>query len=203
MNEIRSPEQEAAEDIFFGQLVIIWARWFVIAAGVVLVIWSASDLARLTAGILLVVALMIMNFFLHGAYTLERPQNRGVVTVVSLLDLAIVTAIVLFFQGSGGFASPFFVFYYPLVVAFALVFPRRVAAGYIAATIVAYLLVSTFVGPSLASAGEVKTLILRAITLASVGGLATYYWRVQRDRRRAALGMVAHPATQKLSPASS
>ena len=33
MEGIRSPEQEAAEDVFFGQSVIIWARWFVILAG--------------------------------------------------------------------------------------------------------------------------------------------------------------------------
>ena len=25
--------QEAAEDIFFGQIAIIWARWFIILAG--------------------------------------------------------------------------------------------------------------------------------------------------------------------------
>ena len=30
-------QREQAEDIFFGQVVINWARWFVIAAGVVLV----------------------------------------------------------------------------------------------------------------------------------------------------------------------
>ena len=33
MTEMRSAAQEAAEDIFFGQIVIIWARWFVIITG--------------------------------------------------------------------------------------------------------------------------------------------------------------------------
>jgi hypothetical protein len=193
MRDLRTPQQEAAEDIFFGQLVIIWARWFVIATGVALVVWSASDLGSLTANILLVVALMIVNFFLHGAYALEKPQNRGVVTLVSLIDLAVVTLIVLFFQGTGGFASPFFVFYYPFVVAFALVFPWRVAAVYTIATIAAYTVVCT-VTFSIGSADDVKTLVMRAITLAGTGGLATYYWRIQRGRRRAAAGMTVASA---------
>ena len=207
MNDIRTPEQEAAEDIFFGQLVLIWARWAVIAVGIILVIWAANDLATLTINILLVVTLIAMNFFLHGAYAVERPQNRGVVTVVSLLDLAIVTLIVLFWPGRQGITSPFFVLYYPFVLAFSLVFPWRVAMVYTVATIVAYVLVCTFTGALGSDLGEhLKTLVMRAITLASTGGLATYYWRIQRDRRRAAYGYapaVKPAASQKLSPAQS
>lgn len=194
MKDVRTPEQEAAEDIFFGQLVIIWARWFVIGTGIALVVWAANDIGTLTASILLVVALMVMNFFLHGAYVVEKPQNRGVVTLVSLVDLAIVTLIVVFFQGTSGFGSPFFVFYYPLVLAFALVFPWRVAAVYTLATIAAYTLVCIFTG-SLEGMADVKTLVMRAITIASTGGLATYYWRIQRDRRRVAHGVAPAPAT--------
>lgn len=193
MKEVRTPEQEAAEDIFFGQLVIIWARWFVIGTGVALVVWAANDLGTLTASILLVVALMVMNFFLHGAYVVEKPQNRGVVSLVSLVDLAIVTLIVVFFQGKSGFGSPFFVFYYPLVLAFALVFPWRIAAVYTIATIAAYAAVCVFTG-TVDGMTDLKTLIMRAITLASTGALATYYWRIQRDRRREAFG-VAPAAT--------
>jgi hypothetical protein len=204
MQDIRTPEQEAAEDIFFGQLVIIWARWSVIAVGIMLVAWAGGDLGTLTLNIVLVVALMVMNFFLHGAYTLEKPQNRMIVTVVSLLDLAVVTLIVAFWPEKQGFASPFFVLYYPFVLAFALVFPRRVAAIYTLVAIAAYVAVSTFgIGLDL-SAEQLKTLLMRAITLAATGGLATYYWRIQRDRRRAALGFIPSHATApkpKLSPA--
>ena len=206
MQDIRTPEQEAAEDIFFGQLVIIWARWAVIAVGIMLVAWAASDLGTLTLNIVLVVALMVMNFFLHGAYTLEKPQNRGVVTVVSLLDLAVVTLIVAFWPGKQGFASPFFILYYPFILAFSLVFPRRVAALYTLAAIAAYVAVSTLAPGFDLSAEHVKTLLMRAITLAATGGLATYYWRIQRDRRRAVLGVSPTRATApktKLSPAQS
>ena len=32
MQGIKRIEQESAEDIFFGQVVIVWARWFLIHA---------------------------------------------------------------------------------------------------------------------------------------------------------------------------
>ena len=36
MSTVGTAEREAAEDVFFGQVVIIWARWFLIVAGAVL-----------------------------------------------------------------------------------------------------------------------------------------------------------------------
>ena len=45
MQAIRNAAQEAAEDIFFGQAVIIWARWFVIAAVTVMMLWSSAKRA--------------------------------------------------------------------------------------------------------------------------------------------------------------
>lgn len=55
MEETRSAAQEAAEDIFFGQLVIIVARWFLILAGTILVLWTAADAVQLGTAIIPVV----------------------------------------------------------------------------------------------------------------------------------------------------
>ena len=35
---------------------------------------------------------------------------------------------------------------------------------------------------------DVETLVARLITLGAMGGLGTYYWRIQRNRRRADMG---------------
>ena len=189
MQETRTPAQEAAEDLFFGHVVIIWARWFVILAGTILILWSATTTAEISFRILFVVALMAINFFLHGRYLMERPANRALLTVVSLIDVAIVTGIVWTWQGQGGIASPFFVFYYPVLLAFGLVFPPAVAAAYTVVALVAYVLAAFLADPSFVTdVGQLKALLLRLITLASVGGLATFYWRIQRGRRRAAYG---------------
>ena len=95
MNELRSTEQEAAEDIFFGQIVIIWARWFVIAGGAIVTLLQATEISELTSATAFVVGLMAINFFVHGRYIMELPANRNMLLALSLLDLTIITGIVI------------------------------------------------------------------------------------------------------------
>src|SRR5262245_12778765 len=98
MHPVRSAAQEAAEDLFFGQVVIIWARWFLILTGAILTLWSATSVGEITAKILPIVVLMAMNFFLHGRYLMEQPANRRLIVAASVLDLLVVTATVLLWQ---------------------------------------------------------------------------------------------------------
>ena len=192
MKPARTLAQEAAEDIFFGQIVLIWARWFFILAGAVLALWSAKTVPELTATILLVAALMAFNFLVHGRYLLERPANRLLLTALGVLDLIIVTALVLGWKGQGGLQSELFIFYYPLVFAFALVFPPPITAAYTLVVLGMYTAVCGWVDPAFIwDVGKVETLVMRLVTLAAMGGLGTYYWRIQRTRRRAALGRPA------------
>jgi hypothetical protein len=181
----RSLEREAAEDVFFGQVVMIWARWFLIAAGAVFFLWTAHGSTQLALGVLPIAGLMAMNFYLHGRYFLERPSNLLQITTASVLDLALISAIVvLWHNGHGvqsGFQSPFFIFYYPVLLSFAFVLPRRVTVTYTGATVAIYAAVCL---PGLGSLADAKVLVLRLVTMAAMGGLGTFYWRIQRDRRR-------------------
>ena len=181
MQETRTRAQEAAEDVFFGQAVMIWARWAVIAAAAVLILWTSSSIRELEGKVLVVVGLMAINFFLHGRYLMERPANRYLVVLASMVDVALITAMVVI---SGGFQSAFFVLLYPVVAAFALVFPPRLAIAFTAATVGLYSL-SAMLNPP-ADYQQLKVLLVRVITLAAMGALGTYYWRVERDRRRRA-----------------
>ena len=80
MQAIRAlEEQEAQEDLFFGQVAIIWARWFLILAGGILVLWNSEDLSKLTLGIIPIGLLMAMNFYLHGKYLMEQPVGGPMV----------------------------------------------------------------------------------------------------------------------------
>lgn len=187
MTEIRSPQQEAAEDIFFGQVVIIWARWFVILTGAVLALWAASSISELTVAAMLIVALMAVNFFVHGRYMMEKPINRALTAIVSLIDLIIITLIVLAWRGQTGLDSPFFIFYYPVLAAFAFVFTPGLTLAYTALALAAYAGANLLGDPGfLFRMHDVELLITRLITLAAMGGLGTYYWRIQRQRRRLA-----------------
>ena len=189
MQEVRSTAQEAAEDVFFGQVVINWARWFIIAAGVVLVLLTFNDPNKIVIGILPIVGLMAMNFYLHGRRMAERPANRALIALSSVVDLVAITAVVLIWPDGDaqGLKSPFFIMYYPVVLAFAFVLPPRVTIAYTVFAMAAYagacLLADPFVFGNLE---DIEALIARLITLGAMGALGTYYWRIQRDRRRAA-----------------
>ena len=180
----RSAAQAAAEDIFFGQVVMIWARWFVIAAAAILAVWSARSQDQLAGTTLVVAAMMGMNFLLHGRYLVERPANRHLLVAVSLLDVAFIGIIIGAWQPIG-IQSPYFVLFYPILFAFSLVFPPRLTAAYTALVLVGYvgLCVAADAG-FLQSVDAVKHLVMRLVTLAAMGGLGTYYWRIERDRRR-------------------
>lgn len=188
MQEIRNAEQEAAEDIFFGQLVIIWARWFLIFAGIVLTLWTVDNARDLTLGLVPIVALMLVNFYLHGRYVLEKPANRLLTAIGSVIDLIIVTVIIAVWPGAKGLDSPYFIFYYPMILAFAFVFPDRFAIPYTLAALIAYTVICLILDFSLVGDSvQLETLVQRLIIMAAIGGLGTFYWRIQRKRRRAAM----------------
>ncbi len=190
MQVMRTPEQEAAEDIFFGQAVLIWARWFLIAAGAVLVLWSFDQQAKLILGTIPIVALMGMNFYLHGRYLMEQPVRTPLIVATSVMDLLVITLLVAFWplrEGeSTNLDNQFFLFYFPMVLGFAFVMPRKAEVLYTAAALLIYSLAmfQTVGNPTSWSQTELKTLLERLIALGAVGGLGNYYWRIQRARRR-------------------
>jgi len=186
-------ELEAAEDVFFGQVVLIWARWFLIAAAAVFFLWTAHGSRELALDVLPIVGLMAVNFYLHGRSFLERPCNTLLITAASIVDAALISAIVLLWHGATGgtgLASPFFVLYYPVLLAFAFVLPRLLTVAYTAATAAVYAAICVGDVTSLTSA---KVLVLRLTTMAAMGGLGTFYWRIQRDRRQQAARAGAEP----------
>lgn len=175
--------REAVEDVFYGQVVMIWARWAVVAVFAVLSLWNVGDVGQMTERVLLLAVLMAVNFYLHGRYLSRRPANRILITLATVADLALITGAVLLW---GGFQSQLFVLLYPVLFAFALVFPPRATA------ILTLFAVGVYAGAVVAAGTDwlqdvqlTKILLVRLLTLLAVGGLGTYYWRIQRRRRHA------------------
>lgn len=180
--------REAAEDLYFGQIVAIWARWFVIAGAALLALWAAPDERTLAASTVLVVVLMLLNFFLHARQVAGQPANAALVTIASLVDLALITAMVVSWPGGASADSRYVVFYYPVVFAFALVFRPRLAIPYTLLALLIYTIAGfALEGGALLGAEQFEPFLMRLITLASMGALGTYYWRIQRRRREEAL----------------
>ena len=207
MNSNRTRKQEAAQDIFFGQSVINWARWFVIAAAAVMVL-DSNTTSQMVVGVLPVLGLIVANFYLHGRRLAERPANPAMIVLASLMDVAFITWLVLAWPGGRGLASEFYILYYPVVLAFAFVMPPRVTAIYTVVAVAAYAAVASLADPTVffvdGNIGAdlyvpaVKALAVRVITIGAVGGLGAFYYRKQRDRRHqtAREATVASPLVQ-------
>lgn len=197
--EVRTAAQAEQEDVFFGQTVIMWARWSVIVTGIVLVLWTSTNVALLTQTMPFFLVLMAVNFFLHGRYVMGSPLNRVVVSVASVIDLILITAIVVLWPGSHGLHNQSYVLYFPVVFAFALVFTRRYEVVYTVLAIVLYVCACVLTGTVPFDLGsDDKVLVMRVIVIAAMGFLGNYYFRIQRDRlARAATGKKARWASSR------
>ena len=197
MTSTTSIDQEAKEDVFFGQAVIIGARWFLIVTGIMMLVWTAVDRQEATTlllGVAPLIALMGLNFYVHGSYILGRPLNSTFILLTSLVDLVVITLLVVFWPETKGLENQFFIFYYPLVLAVSFSMHRRTEVIY---TVIAILAYSAAVLPYfdytdiVALQLEFKSLLIRVIALGAMGGLGNYYFRIYRRRREAAIAGVA------------
>ncbi len=183
IREVRDAKQAEQEDVFFGQTVILWARWAVIVAGIALVLWTSTSVGLLSSTMPFFLVLMAVNFFLHGRFVMGSPLNRVAVTVASVVDLILITAIVVLWPGSHGLQNEFYVLYFPVVFAFALVFTRQIEAVYTVLAILMYTLACVLTGTVPFDFGsDDKILVMRLVVIAAMGFLGNYYFRIQRDR---------------------
>ena len=180
----RTSERAEAEDIYFGQVASNWARWFIVGTGALLILWTSGDTTKLIVGILPVVGLMVMNFYLHGRLLAGRPANRILIGVAAAVDIGLIMGLVLMWPGSTPLDNSLFVMFYPVLLAFAFVMPPRISIGCAVAVIAAYAVSAILTDPMVvADIEHVETLIERLITLGAVGLLGAYYWRIQRRRQ--------------------
>ena len=72
---MKEEEETRAEELRYGQIVIVTARWALVLMGLLLLIWRPGDLRGFTIGILVVLALAVVNFFLHVQILRDRPMR--------------------------------------------------------------------------------------------------------------------------------
>ena len=184
MTADRTYDKASAEDIYFGQVVANWARWAIIGAALILVLWTSADTLRLVLGVLPIVGLMVVNFYLHGRCLASQPANGMLVAIASAIDIALITGLILLWPFSSVLGGGLFVLYFPALVAFAFIMRPRISIAFTACVLGIYAFVAIMSHPAIVSSMEmIETLIARLITLAAVGILAAYFWRIQRRRR--------------------
>lgn len=176
---LRTMRAEAHADLDHGQVVIIMARWLLIAVGLfLLIVKPTSDVAELRLQISLILLLGLVNFCLHAQLLKRRPVPDAVAYAASAFDLVVITALLL----SQGGDSPVFVLYFPALLALSVAFEPYVTVGYAIATVGVYGIIAAGAMPAGVDAGPI--VITRVLMLAAVAFCGGLYWTVENSRRR-------------------
>lgn len=173
---------ERMEELAYGQLVIVSARWILVLSGLLLTLWSPDPLGRLRLQIVILLLMAVGNFFLHTQALMSRPLLHKVIYASSAADLAVITLLIV---TGGGFGSSLYTFYFPAILAFSVVFPTHVTILYTATVTSLYTIIS-MVSLNDGSAGDVQVLVARLVILVAIAVCGNIFWRVERRRRQAA-----------------
>jgi hypothetical protein len=183
-----------SEDLFYGQAVIVWARWILIATGLVLSFWEPQSLGLLQIQLAAIITLAFGNFYLHVQLLRGRPAIDRVVYAASAADLAVVTTLVI---SQNGFSSPVFVFYFAAVLGLSVAFPAVLTAMYTAAVLLVYGVVCL----STTDSAEYPVVFTRLLMIAAIAVCGAVFARSESHRRAEALR--AHEsATTETNPPS-
>lgn len=176
------PLSAAKDDMAYGQIVIVTARWIFIFAGFLLTLWNPGELWKVQTVLGLVLLLAAANFYLHSQLLMHRPLVQQAAYLTSLADMVVISVLV---AALGGMASDMYVFYFPAILAFSVAFRPAVTLALSGGTIVAYALIGLIT--SNATALDLQTVFARILMMAAVAVCGSVYWSVERKRRDAAL----------------
>ena len=181
--------RENDDDLLYGQVVVIAARWVLVVAGLLLALWApeaitnpeaAGAMVKLQVQVVLILGLAMANFFLHAQVLMKKPLLTSVAYAASAVDIAVISLIVIVGEG---FQSGAFVFYFPAVLAISVAFRTGVAFTLTAAAVLTYGLIGL---PAINSGDSSAVLVARMLMLAAVAVCGNVYYRNEAGRRQAA-----------------
>ncbi len=179
-----SPDQtENLENLTHGQIVLVTARWILIASSLLFVLWEPDPIGTLRIQILLLLGLAIANFYLHGQVLMKRTVQPWIVYAASICDLIVVSAVV---AVEDSFASNTFVFFFPAIVVYSVVFESMLTAAFTGAACLAYALECMFTGSYWLALDRMQVLFTRIVMMIAVAVVANLFARIERTRREEA-----------------
>jgi hypothetical protein len=178
------------EDLAHGQIVLVTARWILVATALFLILWNPEPIAQLRIQVAVLLLLAFGNFYLNLELFKRRRTLKTVVYGASAADLAIIT---LFVMLQGGYGSEAFAFYFPALLGLSVAFPTVLTFLYAGGAISLYgfICFASLVGravtdDSTLGTAELQTLVARLLMLTAVAFCGHLYRRIENERRRAA-----------------
>ena len=173
----KAKPKASSTDLVYGQPVIVAMRWILVASGLLLVLWNPDSLSTMKAQIVVILLLALANFYLHAQLLMKRPVFDQVVYAASAIDLVLVTLLIAL---GNGYDSRLYVYYFPAILSFAVVFPSAMTITYVGSTIGVYGAIAIMTG------GDPLIILSRFLMIAAVGFCGNLYLRLERSRRNAA-----------------
>ena len=165
--------------------ITVLIRWLLLFAWLAMTNYRQDHDADWVAFNLLGAALGVANAYLTWRIVTRRPIAWHHALALSLLELAVITAGLYILNG---FQNRFYVFYYPALLGFSLIFPRWASFSMLAAVIGLYVLMALTVSPTLSvDAFQEKVLFVRVITMLGIVAAGTLLVGWERARRREAV----------------
>ena len=170
-----------------GLRILVVVRWMIIGGSLVtlnaLTDRTTAELAGLN-GVLAVA--FVLNSWMQWLMVRDRSIPLALPVAASLWDIAAITAAIALVEG---FANPDFLFYFPALLAFMLVFPGRWSALYSASALVAYVAVVLISGTAFdgGSESDVRGLVLRLVAITATIIVAIMVVGIERTRRERAV----------------
>ena len=166
----------------------VWARWFILAFGLVLWLWRPEDWPETYA--LYVPAILLfagLNGYTHYRLATDKAVTRGWILLNATLDVFILSGAV---AAGGGFSHPYLhLLYYPQLAGYAVVltsFRLTMACATFVAALYLVVSLSAWDGIDTAAAEE-RTLLARILVMYTVAAIVNIIARFERARWRQAV----------------
>ena len=166
----------------------VWARWLIVAFGLVLWVYRPVDWLETYAAHLPGLSLLLaLNAFTHYRLATRKPVTRGWILLNATVDVFILSGAMAL---GGGFGHSFlYLLYYPQLAGYAVVLTSfrltMACATFVAAL---YLAVSLTVGDGIdTAAAEERTLVARILVMYAVAAIVNIIARFERARWRQAV----------------
>jgi hypothetical protein len=170
--------------------VIVVAKWVLVFAGILLVLWAPAPITQLRVQILVLLLLAVENFYHHAQLLKRRPVPDVVAYIASGADLAVVTILV---SLQGGFDSNLYIFYFPALIALSVVFRTAITARFTAATIGLYTLICLVdFSDGTVTNNDFQIMLARIGMMAGLVTCGALSYRLEARRRTT--GTAANPA---------
>lgn len=176
-------EAENLDDLAHGQVVLVTARWILVISSLCFVLWHPEAINTLRIQIILILCLAIANFYLHAQVLMKRSVLPQVIYAASICDLIAITSVVAI---EDSFHSNTFVFYFPAIMAYSVVFAPRLTAMFTGCASAFYALECVLTGSFWVGQANVQVVFARVLMMVAIAVLSTVFANIEHERREEA-----------------